>query len=78
MVLENKAELVQAASLLVQLGFEVEKARQKLKALVESGVSYESAEMMSALHSFQQLECQWKETEQAYLLLREKITNGNK
>jgi len=76
--LENKADLIQAASLLFQLGNEVENARQNLKDLVESGVAYESEEMLFALHSFQQLECQWNKAEQEYLAMREIVMNSTK
>lgn len=74
----NKADLLQAASLLFQLGIEVENARQKLKDLVESGVSYESDEMLFTLHSFQQLKSQWDKAEQEYLELKEKIVDNKK
>ena len=51
MDLNYQAELLQTASQLYQLGMEVEKARQKLKELVEADASYESEEMRLALLS---------------------------
>lgn len=76
--MENKADLIQLASLLFQLGNEVENARKNLKDLVATGVSYESEEMLSALHSFQKLESQWNHAEQEYLALKERILNRAK
>lgn len=71
--MDNKIDLIQAASLLFRLGNEVEDARQKRKDLVESGIPYESEEMLVALQSFHQLEYRWNQAEQEYLALREKL-----
>lgn len=71
----TKAELIKTAAFLYQLGTELEEARQNLKDLVEAGVSYESNEMRSALEKFQLLYFRWKQTDQEYLALRQKVLN---
>lgn len=71
----RKRLLLLSAARLYSLGVDLEAAREKLRRLVEEGVSYESQEMLQAYEEFTALDTQWKSLEQQHLALREEIKN---
>ena len=71
---KRKDLLLKAAARLYSLGVDVETAREKLRKLVNQGVSYDSKEMKGAYKRFSQLDAQWKGLEKEYLKLRDEIT----
>lgn len=64
---EKTIEMLRAAEKLYCLGVALEAARQRLKKMVEAGVSYQSDQMAAALQSYQSMEAEWKQLEQQYL-----------
>ena len=69
----KKQLLLKSAAGLYRLGVDLEAARERLRALVEKGVPYDSDEMLTAYHEFSELEQQWKSLEQQHLELRDEI-----
>lgn len=69
----RKELLLASAARLYSLGVDLEAARDKLRKLVEQGVSYESEEMLQAYGEFKALDEQWKELEKQHLELRDEI-----
>ena len=65
--------LLKSAARLYSLGVDLETAREKLRKLVESGVSYDSKAMKEAYREFTELDTQWKELEKQHLELRDEI-----
>lgn len=57
------------------MGIDLEAARERLRQLVEQGVSYDSDEIKQAVRDFKNLERQWKDLEQQHLELRSEIMN---
>ena len=76
MTLQQKGSLTKQALRLFTLGLEVERRREKLRRLVERGVSYRAPEMREALRRFQNVEREWKKLEQEHLALRSHLTEG--
>lgn len=75
--MDNRKDLLLAsAARLYSMGVDLEAARERLRQLVEQGVSYQSAEMRQAYRYFKELEQQWKALEQQHLELRDKIMRG--
>ena len=72
----RKALLIASAARLYSLGIDLEAARERLRQLVERGVSYQSEEMRQAYQDFKELEQQWKALEEQHLALRDEIVNG--
>ncbi len=70
----RKDLLLKSAARLYSLGVDLEMARDKLRKLVEQGVSYDSKEMKDAYREFSELDAQWKELEKQHLALRDEIT----
>ena len=70
---ENSDLLLRSAARLYSLGVDLDAAREKLRRLVDKGVSYESAEMRQAYESFRELEAQWAALEKEHLSLREQL-----
>lgn len=68
---QKTEQLLQMAAELYRLGIAVEKARKRLKDLVEQGIPYTSEEMLFAMRELQTLDGQWKQLETQYLALRE-------
>lgn len=62
-----KGTLIRQASKLYTLGLTVEMRREKLRRLVEGGVSYDCAQMRTALKKFQVAEDEWRRLEQKHL-----------
>ena len=73
---QRKDLLIAAAARLYSMGVDLETARERLRSLVEQGLSYESEEMRRAFRAFQDLERQWKGLEREYLDLRGEILRG--
>ena len=67
---------MKSAARLYSLGVDLEMAREKLRKLVEQGVSYESKEMKDAYKEFATLDEQWKALEKQHLELRNEIEQG--
>ena len=72
----RKDLLLASAARLYSMGVDLEAARERLRQLVERGVSYDSDEMKQAYQDFKELERQWKALEQQHLELREEIMRG--
>ncbi len=66
----RKELLIASGARLYSLGVELEAARERLRRLVERGVSYDSDEMAQAYREFTGLREQWKALEQQHLDLR--------
>ena len=69
----RKDLLLASAARLYSMGIDLEAARDRLRQLVEQGVSYESAEMAEAYEVFSRLDKLWKDLERQHLELREEI-----
>ncbi len=69
----RKELLLASAARLYSMGVDLEAAREKLRQLVEQGVSYESEEMLRAYEAFTALDRQWKSLEREHLALRDEI-----
>lgn len=72
----RKELLIKSAARLYSLGIDLEGARERLRVLVEQGVSYSSDEMMEAYQAFSELEQQWKALEQQHIALRDEIKHS--
>ena len=72
----RKDLLLASAARLYSMGVDLETARERLRQLVERGVSYDSNEMKQAYKDFKELEQQWKALEQQHLELRDEIMQG--
>ncbi len=59
---QQKDLLLAAAARLYSMGVDLEAARERMRSLVEQGVSYASEEMRQAFRAIQDLEQQWKKT----------------
>ena len=72
--MENEKDLlIASAARLYSMGIDLEAARDRLRQLVEQGVSYSSYEMRRAVQEFKELERQWKELEKQHLELRDEV-----
>ena len=69
----EKDLLLASAARLYSLGVDLEAARERLRQLVQQGVSYESEEMKTAYLEFETLNQQWKTLEKEHLSLRAEI-----
>ncbi len=69
----QKTLLLLSAARLYSLGLDLEAARERLRQLVEQGVSYDSDEMKRAYRDFKVLDEQWKALEQQHIELRDEI-----
>lgn len=69
----RKRLLLLSAARLYSLGLDLEAAREKLRRLVEKGVSYDSEEMLRAYEEFTVLDGEWKNLEKQHLELRDEI-----
>lgn len=69
----RKRLLLLSATRLYSLGVDLEAAREKLRQLVERGVSYDSEEMLTAYREFTELDEKWKGLEKQHLELRDEI-----
>ena len=72
----RKDLLLASAARLYSMGIELEAARERLRQLVERGVSYDSDEMKQAYRDFIDLEHQWRALERQHLELRDEIVQG--
>ena len=72
----RKDLLLASAARLYSMGVDLEAARERLRQLVERGVSYDSDEMKQACKYFKELDRQWKALEQQHLELRDEIMQG--
>ena len=70
----EKDLLIASAARLYCMGIDLEAARDRLRQLVEQGVSYNSDEMRRAVQDFKELDRQWKELEREHLELRDEMT----
>lgn len=69
----RKDLLLASAARLYSMGVDLEAKRERLRQLVEQGVSYDSGEMKQAYRDFKALEQQWKALEQQHIELRDEI-----
>ena len=70
---DRKDLLLASAARLYSMGVDLETARERLRQLVEQGVSYDSDEMKRAYRDFKVLDEQWKGLEQQHIELRDEI-----
>ena len=70
---DRKDLLLASAARLYSMGVDLETARERLRQLVEQGVSYDSDEMKRADRDFKVLDEQWKALEQQHIELRDEI-----
>ena len=68
--------LLMSAARLYSLGVDLEASRERLRQLVEQGVSYDSDEIKQAVREFKALEQQWNTLEQQHLALRDASDSG--
>lgn len=66
----DNRRLIASATRLYKQGLKVEKARKRLKTLVEKRVPYTAPEMLAALKNFQELNVRFKEMEQEHVELK--------
>lgn len=72
--MQGKRELlIITASKLYSVGMELDYAKEKLKKLVDDGVSFDSAQMLDAYNEYKALEDQWNLVEAEYLDLRDEL-----
>ena len=69
----DKDLLIASAARLYSMGIDLEASRERLRQLVEQGVSYSSKEMQVAYQDFIELDRQWKELEKQHRALRDEI-----
>lgn len=69
----EKDLLIASAALLYSIGVDMEAARERLRILVEQGVSYDSEEMKQAYCEFMELDKKWKDLKKQHLTLRDAI-----
>lgn len=69
----RKDLLVRSGARLYSLGMDLEAARDRLRQLVDQGVSYDSEEMLTAYRDFTALEAQWKSLEAQHQALRDDL-----
>lgn len=69
----EKDLLIASAARLYSMGIDLEAVRDRLRQLVEQGVSYNSDEMKRAVQDFKELDWQWKELEREHLRLRDEV-----
>ena len=70
---DRKDMLLASAARLYNLGVDLEAARERLRELVERGVSYDSPEMKQAYEAFAALDRQWKDLERRHQNLRDEL-----
>lgn len=70
---KDKILLIKQAEELTTLGIRVERAREKLRRLVDKGIPYSDQGMIRALNDFKEQEAEWKLLEQYHLATREKL-----
>ena len=71
--MNDKDLLIASAARLYSMGIDLERARDRLRQLVEQDVPYHADEMKQAVQDFKELEQQWKELEREHLKLRDEI-----
>lgn len=72
--MQSKKELlIRAATRLYSIGMDLDYAKEKLRKLVNDGVSFDSSQMMNAYNEYKALEEQWNSLEAEYLDLRDDI-----
>ena len=71
----NKKEtaLLEYATMLSQLGVEVDKARDYIRWLIRHGIGYNTSMMRQALHDYREVEEMYSQLEARYLKLRDEI-----
>ena len=72
----RKDLLLMSAARLYSMGVDLEAARERLRRLVQWGVSYDSEEMKRAYRDFCELDEAWKALEKQRLELRDEIISG--
>ena len=73
MTAEDKELLRRQAYRLTMLGLTVERERNKLRKLVEDGLSLDDPRIVQALGCFQTADLEWKALEAEHLRLRQKL-----
>ena len=72
----KKDLLLRSAARLYSIGVELDGAKERIRALVESGVGYDTPEMAAAVREYTELKSLWDDLEQEHLRLREEILEG--
>lgn len=73
----NSELLLKSAARLYSLGVELEMARERVRKLADSGVDYDSSELLQAVNNFNKLKQLWDDLERDYLALREVIVKSH-
>ena len=73
---ERKELLIRSAARLYSLGVDLEGAKERLRQLVDAGVSYDSPKMAQAVGDYHELKKLWMELETEHLKLKDEITIG--
>ena len=71
--MNDKDLLIASAARLYSMGIDLERARDRLRQLVEQDVPYHADEMKQAVQDFKELEQQWNALEREHLKLRDEI-----
>lgn len=74
MTMDEKATLLEQATLLAEFGVTVEMCRNKLRKLVKKKVPYDSLEMRTALAEFLIAQNEWNRLEQEHLTYRDAVS----
>ena len=69
----RKELLLQSSARLYSIGIDLEAARERLRALVAEGVSFDSDEMLEAYQAFCELDQRWKSLERQHTELRDEL-----
>lgn len=72
--MQGKRELlIITASRLYSIGIDLDYAKEKLRKLVDDGVSFDSFQMLDAYNEYKRLEDQWNSAEAEYLDLKDEL-----
>ena len=69
----KKDLLLRSAARLYGLGIDLERAKDRIRRLAETGTDYSSPEMLNAVEEYTKLKQQWDELEQEHRKLRNEI-----
>lgn len=70
----KKELLIRKATRLYSIGMDLDYAREKLRKMVNAGVSFDSLQMINAYEEYKELEDRWNSLEAEYLDLRDELS----